>query len=86
MRTGSRGWSVFIKEIKMFNSYLYPNYRSSYFLPYAYPNFGYGMPYGYGYGNYSSSNIIGSAIANQNLVNTGNMIGVNQTATPTVIW
>lgn len=74
----------------MFNSYLYPNYRSSYFFPYAYSNFGYGMPYGYGgyggYGNYSSSNIIGSAIANQNLVNTGNMVGVNQTATPTVIW
>jgi hypothetical protein len=48
------------------------------------------MPYGYGgygnYGNYSSSNVIGSAISNQNLVNTGNMIGVNQTATPTVIW
>jgi hypothetical protein len=67
---------------------MYPNYRSSYFYPYAYPNFGYGMPYGYGYGygNYSSSNIIGSAIANQNLVNTGNMVGVNQTATPTVIW
>jgi hypothetical protein len=68
----------------MFNSYLWPNYRSSYFYPYAYPNFGYGYPYGYG--NYSSSNIIGSAIANQSLVNTGTAVGVNQIATPTVIW
>ena len=68
----------------MFNSYLWPNYRSSYFYPYIYPNFGYGYPYGYG--NYSSSNIIGSAIANQSLVNTGTAVGVNQIATPTVIW
>jgi len=68
----------------MFYGYLYPNYRSSYFFPYAYPNYSYGIPYGYG--NYSSSNVIGSAISNQNLVNTGNMFGVNQTSTPTVVW
>lgn len=50
-----------------------------------------GMPYGYGYspgwyGNYYGSNIIGSAIATNSLVNTGSMLGVNQIATPTVIW
>jgi hypothetical protein len=69
----------------MFNSYLYPMYRSSYAFgyPYGYPNWGFGgYPTNINYG----SNVIGSAIANQNLVNTGNMIGVNQTATPTVIW
>ena len=45
--------------------------------------FPYGYPYGYGG---VSTNVIGSAIANQSLVNTGSMIGVNQIATPTVIW
>jgi len=50
----------------------------------GYP-YGYGGYGGYGYGGYSS-NIIGSAIANQSLVNTGTAIGVNQVATPTVIW
>lgn len=59
--------------------YIYPFYRSPYILG-GYP---YGIPYGYG--GYSS-NVIGSAIANQSLVNTGTAIGVNQVATPTVIW
>lgn len=69
----------------MFNNYLYPNYRSSYFMPYPYPIWG--MPYGYGYGNYSSSNIIGSAVANQNMNTIGiGAIGGTQIATPTVIW
>jgi len=50
--------------------------------PYGYGGYG-GYPYGYG--GYSS-NIIGSAISNQNLVNTGTAVGVNQISTPTVIW
>ena len=59
--------------------YIYPFYRS----PYMFGGFPYGYPYGYGG---VSTNVIGSAIANQSLVNTGSMIGVNQIATPTVIW
>jgi len=45
-------------------------------------------PYGYGnYGNYSSSNIIGSAVANQNMNTIGiGAIGGTQIATPTVVW
>ena len=62
---------------------MYPNYRSSYFMPYPYPFWG--MPYGYG--NYSSSNIIGSAVANQNMNTIGiGAIGGTQIATPTVVW
>ncbi len=47
-----------------------------------------GVPYGYGnYGNYSSSNIIGSAVANQNMNTIGiGAIGGTQIATPTVVW
>jgi len=65
--------------------YAYPFYRSPYMFggyPYGYGGFG-GYPYGYG--GYSS-NVIGSAISNQNLVNTGTAVGVNQISTPTVIW
>ena len=68
----------------MYSGYMYPFYRSPFIGGFG-PGFGWGYP-GYGWGNYSSSNIIGSAVANQSLVNTGNMLGVNQTATPTVIW
>lgn len=58
----------------MFGSYLYPFYRS----PYAY---GYGYPWG-GY----SSNIIGSAIANQSSNQIGGIGNFNsQIAIPTVI-
>jgi hypothetical protein len=65
----------------MYTGYLYPYYRS---FPYAYPAYGY--PWGFGgYGNYSSNNIIGSAVANQSLINTGTAAGINQIATPTVI-
>ena len=65
----------------MFTSYMYPWYRSSYFLPYSYPVW----PYGTG-GNYYGSNTIGSAVANQsmNTIGTG-AIGGTQIATPTVI-
>lgn len=63
----------------MFSSYYYPYYRS--FNPYQ----PWGFP-GYGGNNYSS-NIIGSAIANQNMNTIGaGAIGGNQIATPTVIW
>jgi hypothetical protein len=65
----------------MFPSYLYPFYRSPYTFmpsPWAAP---------YGYGNYSSSNIIGSAVANQNMNTIGiGAIGGTQIATPTVVW
>jgi hypothetical protein len=63
----------------MFTSYYYPFYRS--FNPY--------QPWGYpvyGSNNYSS-NIVGSAIANQNMNTIGaGAIGGTQIATPTVIW
>jgi hypothetical protein len=60
----------------MFASYYYPMYRS--FNPFlGYPG------YGYGYGN----NIIGSAIANQNMTTIGaGAVGGIQTASPTVVW
>jgi hypothetical protein len=70
----------------MYTGYLYPYYRS---FPYPYPAYGY-PAWGYGgvwggYGNYSANNIIGSAVANQSLINTGTAAGINQIATPTVI-
>jgi hypothetical protein len=64
----------------MFSSYMYPFYRSPIF---GYPSFGFGGFNGFGG---SVSNIYGSAIANQSVVNTGSIIGLTQTATPTVIW
>lgn len=69
----------------MYPGYLYPFYRSySYPVVYPYSSWGsYGYaPYGYGYG----SNIVGSAVANQSLINTGTASGITQIATPTVIW
>lgn len=63
----------------MFSGYYYPYYRS-----FGYPV--YPTPWANPYGPNYSSNIIGSAVSNQNLVNTGNAIGVNQISTPTVIW
>lgn len=67
----------------MFPNYIYPYYRSPYtYIPSPWIN-----PYGYGYGNYSSTNIIGSAVANQNMNTIGiGAIGGTQIATPTVIW
>lgn len=65
--------------------YTYPFYRSPY-MAYTYPYPIWGNPYGYGYGNYSSSNIIGSAVANQNMNTIGiGAIGGTQIATPVVI-
>jgi len=68
----------------MFPSYIYPFYRS----PYTFMPSPWATPYGYGnYGNYSSSNIIGSAVANQNMNTIGiGAIGGTQIATPTVVW
>lgn len=61
--------------------YVYPFYRS--FMPtaYPYPMWGYG---GYPMGSFGT-NIVGSALATNSLVNTGTAVGVIQTATPTVI-
>jgi len=67
----------------MFSGYYYPYYRSFGYPVYPNP---YGYSYGYPYGSNYSSNIVGSAVSNQNLVNTGNAIGVNQISTPTVVW
>ncbi len=65
----------------MFPSYIYPFYRS----PYTFMPTPWGVPYSYG--NYSSSNIIGSAVANQNMNTIGiGAIGGTQIATPTVVW
>lgn len=67
----------------MFTNYYYPYYRSPYYAMYP----GYGPGYGFGIpGNYYSSNVIGSAIANQNMNTIGaGAIGGIQVATPTVI-
>jgi len=64
--------------------YLYPFYRSPYIGGYGY---GYGYnPYNYG-GSYYNNNVIGSAIANQNMNTIGaGAIGGTQIATPTVVW
>lgn len=72
----------------MYTGYVYPFYRRTpYQYSYPYPSWGYGgfSPYFGGYGGYGT-NIIGSAIANQSVVNTGSIAGFTQTATPTVIW
>jgi hypothetical protein len=61
----------------MFSSYMYPFYRFPVTPAWGYPSWGYGG---------SVSNIYGSAIANQNVTNTGSIFGLTQTATPTVIW
>jgi len=79
------GWFTrlahFLKEKKMFGSYLYPFYRypvyPSYGMPYGYP--------GYGYGGYSGSNFVGSAVGYNSVVNTGIATGINQIANPIVI-
>lgn len=64
--------------------YLYPFYRSPYIGGYGYG--GYGYPYNYG-GSYYNNNVIGSAIANQNMNTIGaGAIGGTQIATPTVVW
>jgi hypothetical protein len=70
----------FLKGDKMFSSYYYPYYRSfGSPMPYPYP----WPPYGVNYG----SNIVGSAIANQNMNTIGaGAIGGTQIATPTVVW
>jgi hypothetical protein len=74
------GWLTrsthFFKGKEMFAGYYYPFYRS---FP---PIWGY-----QGYNNFSSNNVIGSAIANQNMnvIGTGAIGGI-QTASPTVIW
>ena len=73
----------------MFSSYMYPYYRSSFYNNYGYGYPGIGPGYGWGYPGsyYGGTNVIGSAIANQNMnvIGTG-AIGGTQTATPTVIW
>lgn len=68
----------------MYAGYLFPSYRSWY-PPVPWGYWGY---WGSGYPVVNTgSNIIGSAIANQSLINTGSLVGtVTQTATPTVIW
>lgn len=68
----------FLKGKRMFSSYYYPFYRSfAYPAPYPW------TPYNVNYG----SNIVGSAIANQNMNTIGaGAIGGTQIATPTVVW
>lgn len=75
---GSQGLPILIKETIMYSGYLFPYYRSWGFQqPQPYPFWSVG---GVGI------NAIGSAFANQSLVNTGTMTAVTQTANPTVIW
>lgn len=70
----------------MYASYLYPVYRGwGIGYPWGYPTWGFGGVPGNYYGG-TAINAVGSAIANQRLINTGTMAGVTQTATPTVIW
>jgi len=68
-----------------------PFYRG-YGFGYGYPGYGYaaGFPtwnYG-GYGGWGGygTNVIGSAVVGQSVVNTGTAAGINQIATPSVIW
>jgi hypothetical protein len=56
-----------------------PYYPAVWGYPYAFGGYG-------GYGNFNSTNLLGSAVANNSLINTGSVLGVTQTATPTVIW
>lgn len=73
----------------MFSGYMYPYYRSPYFGGYGYPSYSWGYSGYSGYPGYSygGTNIIGSAIANQNMNVIGSgAIGGSQFATPTVIW
>ena len=79
------GWLTrsthFFKGKEMFAGYYYPMYRS--FNPgWGYPSYGF-----YGYGNNFGTNVVGSAIANQNMnvIGTGAIGGI-QTASPTVVW
>jgi hypothetical protein len=70
----------------MYTGYLYPFYRSwgpGYGAGYGYGAWGPGYP-SWGYGGFGN-NVIGSAIANQSVINTGAMAGTTQIATPTVI-
>ena len=70
----------------MFSSYMFPFYRSPFYGSYGYGYPGIGPGYGYGgYPGYGGTNIIGSAIATNNLINTGSMLGVTQNASALVI-
>lgn len=68
-----------------------PFYRSGWGYPGYGPGYGYGFGYGYptwnygGYNSFNGINAVGSAIANQSIVNTGTASGINQIATPSVI-
>jgi hypothetical protein len=59
-----------------FGGYYYPGYLNPYAVYPAYPY----------YGNYYGSNIIGSAVANQNQTQVGAGNIGSQIATPTNIW
>jgi hypothetical protein len=67
----------------MFYNYIYPYYRYSPvpYMPY-YGGAGWGYP---GYANYGS-NIIGSSIANNELINTGTATDISQIANPINFW
>lgn len=65
----------------MFYGYGYPFYRSPYIGGFGYPVWGWG-----GYNSFNGINAVGSAIATQNLINTGTATGINQIANPSVIW
>lgn len=69
-------------------TYFYP--RNRFWSNWPAPVWGWrGYPAYWGYGGYGgyNSNIIGSAIANQNMNIIGSPGGIgNQVATPTVIW
>ena len=67
----------------MFYSYGFPFYRSPFVgsFGFGYPLFGFG-----GFNSFGGINAVGSAIANQSLINTGTASGINQIASPTVIW
>lgn len=69
----------------MYSSFYYPSYRRWGYPGRSFP-WGWGAPYGYG-STYYNSNIIGSAIANQNMNIVGGAgVVANQYANPIAIW
>ena len=78
---------MYSSYIPFYRGFGYPGYGMGFpGFGIGYPGYGIGYP-GYGFGTTSfGANIVGSAIANQSLINTGTATGITQTATPTVIW
>lgn len=66
---------------------VYAHHYYPYYGRWGYPHLTLRYPYGYGYGNNYGYNIIGSAIANQNMNIVGGAgVVANQYTNPIAIW